>query len=176
MPPPAQFLVEIVEHEIAEEGRKRTALRGPFVHRTDQTVFHHPGVQKCPDEFEHTLIGHPDGDARHQHVVIDPVEKFFEIQIDHDAVALRNVALSLSDRLMSGASRPEAVAMFGKRWVPALLENLQQGLLDQSVDDARHAEFSDPAVRLGDFHPFDRLRLIGSVEQLDRMFGHCSRR
>ena len=56
---------------------------GPFIHRTDQTVFHHPGVQERPDEFEHTLIGHPGGDARHQHVVIDPVEKFFEVQSIH---------------------------------------------------------------------------------------------
>jgi hypothetical protein len=57
-----------------------------------------------------------------------------------------------------------------------LLKNLQQGLLDQSVDDARHAELSDPAVRLGDFDPFDRLRLVGSRAQLDRMLGQCSRR
>jgi hypothetical protein len=56
--------------------------------------------------------------------------------------------------------------MLGKRRVPPLLENLQQGLLDQSIDDARHAELSDPAVRLGDFDPFDRLRLIGSRQQL----------
>ena len=45
------------------------------IHRTDQTVFHHPGVEKRPDEFEHTLIGHSRGDARHQAVVIDSVER-----------------------------------------------------------------------------------------------------
>ena len=66
---------------------------------------------------------------------------------------------------MGGASRSEAVAVLGERWVPPLLENLQQGLLDQSVDDARHAELSDPAVRLGYFDPLDRLRLVGPVEQ-----------
>src|SRR5262252_5127906 len=67
---------------------------------------------------------------------------------------------------MSGASRSEAVTVLGKRRVPAFLQNLQQGLLDQSVDDARHAELSDPAVRLGDFDPFNRLRLVGSLQQL----------
>jgi len=56
--------------------------------------------------------------------------------------------------------------MLGERRVPSLLQYLQHGLLDQPVDDARHAEFSDPAVRLGYFDPFDRLRLIGSFEQL----------
>ena len=41
-----QFLVEIVEHEVAQEGRERTALRGPLVHRKNQAVFHHPGSKK----------------------------------------------------------------------------------------------------------------------------------
>ena len=39
-------------------GEKRSALRRPLIHRTDQTVFHHPGVEKRPDEFKPTLIGH----------------------------------------------------------------------------------------------------------------------
>src|SRR5271157_3094830 len=56
--------------------------------------------------------------------------------------------------------------MFGKRWVQTLLEHLQQGLLDQPVDDTRHAELSDPAIRLGYLDPFDRQRLVGSPEQL----------
>jgi hypothetical protein len=53
-----------------------------------------------------------------------------------------------------------------ERNVPVGSRSLQHGLLDQSVDDARHAELSDPAVRLGDFDPFDRPRLVGSREQL----------
>src|SRR3954454_24438682 len=106
-------------------------------------------------------------DARHQLVVVDPVEKLFEIKVDHVAVALGHVALGLGDRLMSGASGSEAVAVLGKRRVPSLLENLQQGLLDQSVDDTGYAELSDAALRLGDFDPLDRLRLVGSLEQVD---------
>jgi len=67
---------------------------------------------------------------------------------------------------MGGASRSEAVTVLGKRRVPLLLKHLQQGLLDQSVNDARYAELSDPALRLGYFDPFDRLRLVGSRVQL----------
>ena len=67
---------------------------------------------------------------------------------------------------MGGAPRSEAVAVLGKRRVPALLENLQHRLLDQAVDDARDAELSDPAVRFGYLDPLHRLRLIGSLEQL----------
>jgi hypothetical protein len=85
--------------------------------------------------------------------MIDPVEKFFEIKVNYDVVARRNVLLRLGYCLMSRVSRSEAVTVLGKRRVPAFLQNLQQGLLDQSVNDARHAELSDPAVRLGDFDP-----------------------
>src|SRR5438132_4411872 len=130
----------------------------------DQAVFHYTGLEKRPDEFEHTFVGDPRRHARHQAVVINPVEEFFEIKVNHDAVARGNVLLRLGHGLMGRAPRSEAVTVLGKRRVPALLKNLQQGLLDQSVDHTRHAELSDPAIRLGDFDPLDRLRLVGSLE------------
>ena len=40
----------------------------------DQAVFHHPGIEKRPDELEHAFIGYPYGDTCHQPIVIDPVE------------------------------------------------------------------------------------------------------
>ena len=63
------------ESYLLRSGSERTALRGPLVHRADQAVFHHPGLEKRPDEFECTFISHPRGQARHQAVVIDPVER-----------------------------------------------------------------------------------------------------
>ena len=113
-----------------------------------------------------TRLGHPRGDARHQAVVIDPVEELLQIDVNHEAVTLGNVALRLGHGLMGGASRSEAVTVLGKRRIPPRLKDLQQGLLDQPVDDARHAELSDPALRLGDLDPLDRLWLVGSLEQL----------
>ena len=86
-------------------------MRGPLVHRTDQAVFHHPGLEKRPDEFEHPFVGHPRGHPRHQAVVIDPIEEFFEIKVNHNAVALGNVLLRLGYGLMGGASRSEAVTV-----------------------------------------------------------------
>src|SRR5215471_17958971 len=109
--PPFQFLVEIIEHEVAQKGRKRAAWRRPFIHRTDQTVLHYPGVEKRPDELEYALVGNPFRDARHQNVVIDSVEEFFEIEVDHDVVAFGDIPLCLSHRLMGGTSRTETVAM-----------------------------------------------------------------
>jgi hypothetical protein len=66
---------------------------------------------------------------------------------------------------MGRAPRSESVAVLGKRWIPLLLQNLQHGLLDQSVDDAGYAELPDPTVRLGYLDPLNRLGLVGSIEQ-----------
>ena len=72
---------------LLRSGSERTALRGALIRRTDQAVLHHPGLEKGPGKLEHALVRHPRSDARHQAGVIDPVEKFFEIKIDHDRVA-----------------------------------------------------------------------------------------
>ena len=46
------------------EGGKRTALRGPLIHRIDQPVFHHPGLEKGPNQLEHPFVGDPFGNPR----------------------------------------------------------------------------------------------------------------
>jgi site-specific DNA recombinase len=63
------------ESYLLRKGSKRAALRRPLIHRSDQTVFHHPSIEKRPDEFEHTLIGQPRGDARHQTIMIDSISR-----------------------------------------------------------------------------------------------------
>lgn len=65
--------------------------------------------------------------------MIDSVQEFFDIEVNHIVVALGHVSLGLGHRLMGKASRPESVTVLGKRQVPTRLENLKQGLLIQSV-------------------------------------------
>ena len=94
-----QFPVEFIEHEIAQERRKRTALRGPLVNRINQPVFHHSGLEKGADQLEYPFVGDPFGNASHQSVLVDTVEEFFEVDVNHDTVALSNIRLCLSHRL-----------------------------------------------------------------------------
>ena len=48
-----------------------TALRRPFIHRTHQPLRYHTGLQKCPDQLEHSLVGHARSYRCHQAVVVD---------------------------------------------------------------------------------------------------------
>ena len=43
----------------------------------------HPGIEKCPDELQQPLVLDAFGDLAHQFVMIDSIEEFFQIEINH---------------------------------------------------------------------------------------------
>src|ERR1017187_9882901 len=167
MAPALQLPVEFVEHEVTQQWRKWPSLRSPCHARANQPLLHPPGIQECPDELQQPLVLDPFGDLTHQFVVIDSIEKFLQIKIHAPGVTFGDILLRLCHRLMSRPSRPEPIAVIGKRPVPPPLQNLHHGLLDHSVQHRWDAKLSHPSsVRLADFHPHHRLRLVGSVQQL----------
>ena len=95
-----QLPVQFVQHEVTQQRRKRTALRRPFHTRTHQPALHHPRIQECPDEFQQPLVLYPFGDLTHQFVVVDPVEKFLQVEINAPAVTFGDVLLRLGYRLL----------------------------------------------------------------------------
>jgi hypothetical protein len=81
-------------------------------------------------------------------------------------MSLSDVTLRLRHRLMRGAARPEAIAVLTERRVPPVLQHLHDRLLDEPVQHRRNAQLAHPTIRLGDFHPPDRLRLVDPAQQL----------
>src|SRR6516162_6937535 len=79
---------------------KGSSLRSSFHARANQPVLHHPSIQECPDELQQPRVLDPVGDPAHQFVVVDSIEKFLQIKINHPAVALRDVLLRLGYRLV----------------------------------------------------------------------------
>jgi hypothetical protein len=161
-----QLPVELVEHNVAEQGRQRTALRRSLIHRIHQPAFQNPRREKRPDQLQNSPVANPFCDLRHQSVVIDPVEELLQIQIHHPAVAFGYILLRLFHRLMRRPPGTKPVAVFGKRPVPPALQNLHHRLLDESIQHRRNTKLSHSPVRLRDFHPFHRLRLIAPAQQL----------
>src|SRR5271163_1951827 len=109
--PVLQLAVEFVEHEVTEQWRKRSSLRSSFHARADQPILHHPGIQKGPDELQQPLVLDALGNLAHQFVVIDSIEEFFQIEVDHPSVALRDVLLRLSHGVMRRPPRSEPIAV-----------------------------------------------------------------
>jgi len=99
--------------------------------------------------------------------VIDSIEEFFQIKIDHPAVALRNVLLRLRHGLMRRPMRSKSIAVMGERRVPSPLQYLHHRLLDEAIQHGWDAKLSHPSsIRLRDFHPPYRFRFVGPVQQL----------
>src|SRR5258707_7427717 len=48
---------------------------------------------RCPGELQQPLVLDALGDLAHQFVMIDSIEKFFQVEIDHPSMALRNILL-----------------------------------------------------------------------------------
>src|ERR1700733_15472799 len=80
--------------------------------RTDQSVLHRPCIKKSPDELQQPLVLDAFGDLAHQFVMIDSIEEFFQIEINHPAVALRNIPLRLCHGVMRRPTRPEPLAVW----------------------------------------------------------------
>ena len=147
--------------------RERTPLRGPLIHRKDRPSSITPALRNARMSLSTRLSGYPRGGTGHQAIMINSVEKFFPNRDQPRHCSLSNVTCAWA--APDGPSVPDGIRNCARKTLspPALVAvTLQHGLLDQSVDDARHAEFSDPAFRLGYFDPLNRLWLVGSVEQL----------
>jgi hypothetical protein len=101
----------------------------------------------------------------HQHVVVHAVEEPLQVHVHHEATTFVHVALRLRDRVVGAASRPKALAVRRKARVESRPEHLQDGLLDEPIDDGRDAELSLASARLRDRVPSHRRRLVRAREQ-----------
>jgi len=112
------------------------------------------------------MVADPLRHQAHQEVLVDPVEEFLQVEIDHAGVPFGDIGLGSCDRLMSGSTGPKAKARVRERRVPAWLKHLQYRLLDEAVEHPRNAEGTHAATpaNLGDLDPQYRLRSVGAVE------------
>ena len=119
-----KLTIQFIQHEIREQGGERAALRGPFPTFLEQPAIEHTGRQISPNEPENPPIRNPPRHCGKQPVVIYPVEKFGQVNVYHKPVAFNDIGLRLRHRLVSGATRSEAVAVLAECRVPPRLEPL----------------------------------------------------
>jgi hypothetical protein len=85
--------------------------------------------------------------------VVDAVEELLEIHVHHEATSLLDVALRRHHRVVRAAPRPNAVTVLREGRVEAGLQDLQERLLDESVEHRRDAKLAHPAAALGNLLP-----------------------
>jgi hypothetical protein len=152
-----QFPIHFVQQHVGQQRRERPALRRSFVALHDHAVVHDASVEVSPNQPQYGLVVYPLGQPIHEHVVIDPVEELLQIDIHHHPPAFLHMALCLQHGIVCASARPEAVARFGERRINQRLQDLQQGLLNQSIGHGRYSQFPHATPGLGDLHPAYRL-------------------
>ena len=70
-----KFAIQFVQHEIREQWRERTTLRGALPADLEQPVVEHSGRQIAPDKPKHPPVPDARCHAGHESVVIDPVKR-----------------------------------------------------------------------------------------------------
>lgn len=117
------------------------------------------------DHPQHAFVLDPLRQLSHQDVPVDPVEESFQINVNNPAPAFLDVSLRTPYGLVRPAARTEPVAVIGKGGIEDRLEDLKQGLLDQTVRHGRDAELALAPARLRDQLPSDQRRLVGTGEE-----------
>src|SRR6185369_9154821 len=143
-----ELFVHFVEQYVRQQRRQWAALRRTLMSLRRYTVGQHAGFQVAADESQHATITDALPELSHQHVVVHAVEELLQVHVHHDATTFLDEALRLHDCVVSASPRPEAVAAFREGRVEYRLQNLQQGLLDESVEHGRDAKLSHPTIAL----------------------------
>jgi hypothetical protein len=98
--------------------------------------------------------------------MLNPVKEFGQIHVHAVTVAGPDMGLHLPGCSVSGSLRSEAETRLREVGIEDRRQDLQDGLLDQSVLDIGNAQVAFRAIGFGDGFPAGRGRLVGSLQQL----------
>ena len=122
-------------------------------------VLHQPRFEEAADDAQQALVADAPGQARHHHVVVDPVEEFLQIEVDDDGAPLGNVlpgfGAARRERRAPGESRSSRPRMSDRGSAAGLAGSLvapggpARSGCPTGAPRLRGLGISDPAHRLG---------------------------
>jgi len=139
MPTAFQFLIKIIQQNIGEQRRERTALRRSFCPLTFHPSLQQPRLQIPAYETKEARILHLAGHASHKHIVIHPVKEFLQIHVHHPTTPPAHIVASSKNRLMGASPRTESITEVRKPRLEQRRYHLMRGLLNQSIYHRRDA-------------------------------------
>src|SRR5882762_1490361 len=156
----------VMKIDVRQERRSTSALGRPLFHSYSLPILQHAGIQPFLDEPHDAPVCNPVFDELHKPFVGKPIEKAFDVQIEHPVHFPRQQSrVQCVQRLMLAAARSEPVRKSKKvRFVDGV-QHLDRRALDDFVFQCRDSERSLPPVGLRDIHPTHRLRSVRSSLQ-----------
>ena len=146
--------------------RRRPSVRSP----------HDIGRQPAAQQIEDPAIADPFLHPPHQPLVRNAVEVGLEVGVHHEGVAVLDQSIHFAQRVMATPSRSEAVAPLQELHLEDRFDHELHRPLHDPVLDRRDAQRPRSTIALGDVHPSDRLRPVGSRSQRLRQLGQINLR
>jgi hypothetical protein len=107
MPPSLQLPVEVIQKDIAQEGRKRPALWHSFGRFIQPAVYDNTGPKIPADQTEDAFVADSPGDPVHQDIVVDRIEELLKVDIHSIGIAVLDQPEYLLYGLMRRTVRSE---------------------------------------------------------------------
>src|SRR6266478_5446309 len=173
--PQVEYVMKI---DVRQKRRSTSALGRPFLGPYSFPILQHAGVQPFLDEPHDAPICNPVLDELHQPFVGKPIEKAFDVQIEHPVHFSRQQSrVERIQRLMLAAPWSEPVRKAEEVRFIDSVQHLDRRALDDFVFQRRDSERSLPPVGLGDIHPTHRFRSVrSSLQPLGKIVEVCLQR
>src|SRR5271170_354254 len=170
--PPRQFTIQFVEHDVGKQWRERTSLRRSFLDRDLRPVRHyHRRLQHQANQGEYPLVLHAFRDPGQQALMMNSVEEFGQVQINHRSIAVLEISRCFGDGGMSAALGAEAVTAGVEGRLEDRLQDLEHRLLNHPIHDVRDAEPSLSAPWLWQPDAADFAGPVASLLQVSAQTG-----
>src|SRR5882762_9804867 len=161
--PQIEYLVEV---NVSQPRRCTATLGRPLVRPYSFPILQHAGIQPFLDPPHDAPICDPVLAELHQPFVGKPIEKSFDVQIEHPVHLSREQSrIERVQRLMLASPRPEPIRESKKIRFVDSVQHFDRRALDDVVFQRRNSERSLPPIGLGDVHPTHWLRSLRSSLQ-----------
>src|SRR5713226_2443260 len=161
--PQIEYVMKI---NVRQKRRCTATLRRPFLHAYSFSLFQHAGVQPFLDEPHDAPVRNTVLDELHQPFVGDPIEKAFDVQVEHPVHFFRQQSrVQRIQRLMLASPWSEPVRKAEKIRFVDSVQHLDRRALDDLVFQRRYSERPLPPVGLRYIHPTHRFRSVRSSLQ-----------
>src|ERR1700741_2645255 len=154
-----------VEHvmkiDIGQKRRSTSALRRSFLHTYSLPILQHARIEPFLDQSHNAPICNPVLDELDQPFVGKPIEKTFNVKIEHPVHFSRQQSrVERVQRLMLTSPWSEPVREAEKIRFINGVQHLDRRTLDDLIFQRRYSERPLPPIGLGDIHPTHGFRSV----------------
>src|SRR4030042_744037 len=165
MPPFLQFLIEIIQKDIAQKRRQWPALRHTFGRLVQPSVYDNTGPEVSAYQTKNAFVADSPGDPVHQNVVVDRIKELRKDDVHGVGISSLNKFQHVPYSLVRRSVGSEPKTGFGEVGIKDRRKNLGDRLLNHAIHDNGDAEVSGSTVIFWNLNSLYRTGFIRTIQK-----------